>query len=302
MAQHHHHGTANERSLKWAIFLNVLITLSQVIGGLWISSMALITDALHNFMDVAALIISLVAIQLSKKPQSLKRSFGYKRAETVAALINSISIVVVAIIILAESARRLQSPEMIPINGMIVVYLAGLGVLVNGFSAALLHRGSKESMNMRSAFLHLLSDTLFSVAVAGGGLCIHYLGIYWIDSVLSVIIALYLIYSSWPVISRGLKIIMQFSPDRVDVRRIKEEVERLEGIINLHHVHVWELDEHRIHLEAHVEMEPELNLKEVCGILRKADSLLRDEFNISHSTLQPESGRCENQDLLHEDH
>lgn len=216
-----------------------------------------------------------------------------------ASLINSISIVVVAVVILVESIIRLLEPVSDPINATIVIWLAGVAILVNGLSAYLLHSGSKHSMNMRSAFLHLISDTLFSLAVLIGGLMILYYDVFWIDSVLSILIALYLIYTAFPLIKRCVKIIMQFAPQSIDLERIKVQVEKMEGVKNIHHVHIWELDEHDIHFEGHVEMNEELTLKQVCEVLRKIETLLKEEHQIAHITLQPESGRCESSDFIH---
>ena len=291
MAHTHAHPNPHSKNLGLAIALNIGITALQIVGGIVISSMALLTDALHNSMDVAALIISLAAIKLANRPSSNQHTFGYKRAETLASLINAITIVVVALIILFESTSRLFR-EHEPIQGEVMVWLAGIAVFINGFSAWLLYKGSKESLNMRSSFLHLVSDTLFSVAVVIGGLCIMFFQVYWIDSVLSLLIGLYLLYSSWPLISRGTRIIMQFSPPELDLEAVGKYVCSIEKVVNIHHIHVWELDEHKTHLEAHVELVKELTFSEVCAKLEEVESILKKEFNIVHVTLQPESGSC----------
>ena len=292
MAHNHSHNHSTQtKNLGIAIGLNVVITFIQLVGGVIISSMALLTDALHNFMDVAALVISLAAIQLAKKPSDNQHSFGYKRAETLAAFINSLAIVVVALLILFESSRRLLG-EQHEVQGNVMVWLAGVAILINGFSAWLLHKDSSNNMNIRSAFLHLVSDTLFSAAVLFSGLGIIFFKIYWLDSVLSVVIALYLIYSSLPLLKKSARIIMQFSPREIDVEEIVLKVSKLSKVVNIHHIHVWELDEHQTHLEAHVEFAEDLSLKEVNQSLMEISKLLKIDFGIQHVTLQPEYQEC----------
>lgn len=287
-----------ESRLRWVILLNVVITVSQVIGGYIANSMALISDAMHNFSDVAALVISLFAILLAKKEPTFSKSFGYKRAEVLAAFVNSAVIIAIAIYIMVESIDRLQISSSLEINNDIVIWLAGLAIIGNGLSVAFLARDAKHSMNMKSAFLHLLSDTLFSVAVLGGGLAMKYYGIAWVDGVLSILIGIYLVASSWRLLWESTKILLQFVPKGIDIPLLVKEVEKLEEVKNIHHIHVWQLDEYTVHLEAHVDLREDIAVSKTYPIQLKIEDLLNQHFSIHHITLQFEHGLDESKNLI----
>ncbi|WMN12227.1 cation diffusion facilitator family transporter [Marivirga salinae] len=287
-----------ESRLKWVILLNVIITVSQIIGGIVGNSMALISDAMHNFSDVAALTISLVAIVLAKKEATYSKSFGYKRAEVLAAFVNSAFIIAVAIYIIVESVQRLQITQTLEINNDLVIWLAGIAIIANGLSVVFLAKDAKNSMNMKSAFLHLLSDTLFSVAVLGGGLAMKYYGVTWVDGVLSILIGVYLIATSWQLLWSSTKILLQFVPEGINIPLLVKEVEQLKEVKNIHHIHVWQLDEYTIHLEAHVDLKEDLNVSHTHEIQKKIEELLHTNFSIGHITLQFEHGLEENKKLI----
>jgi cobalt-zinc-cadmium efflux system protein len=287
-----------ENRLKWVILLNVIITASQIVGGIVGNSMALISDAMHNFSDVAALVLSLVAIILAKKEATYSKSFGYKRAEVLAAFVNSAVIIGVAVYLIIESTQRLQITQSLDINNDIVIWLAGVAIIANGLSVWFLAADAKNSMNMKSAFLHLLSDTLFSAAVLGGGLAMKYYGLTWVDGVLSILIGIYLIATSWQLLWSSAKILMQFVPEGINIPVLVEEVEKLNEVKNIHHIHVWQLDEYTIHLEAHVDLREDLNVSETHDIQQKIENLLHTNFSIGHITLQFEHGLHENKKLI----
>src|SRR5690554_6629311 len=275
-----------EGRLKWVILLNVVITASQLVGGILGNSMALISDAMHNLSDVAALIISLVAIILAKKEATYSKSFGYKRAEVLAAFVNSAAIIAVAVYIIVASIQRLQITNDLKINNDLVIWLAGIAIIANGLSVLFLVKDSKHSMNIKSVFLHLLSDTLFSVAVLGGGLAMKYYSVTWVDGVLSIIIGIYLIATSWQLLWASTKILLQFVPEDIDIPKLVAEVEELEEVKNIHHIHVWQLDEYTIHMEAHVDLKEDLDVSQTHAIQVKIERLLHTKFSIGHITLQ----------------
>jgi cobalt-zinc-cadmium efflux system protein len=287
-----------ENRLKWVILLNVIITVSQIVGGIVGNSMALISDAMHNFSDVAALIISLIAIVLAKKAATYSKSFGYKRAEVLAAFINSAVIIAVACYIIVESVQRLQISREIEINNDLVIWLAGIAIVANGLSVWFLAKDSKHNMNMKSAFLHLLSDTLFSAAVLGGGLAIKYYGVTWVDGALSILIGIYLIITSWKLLWKSAKILLQFVPEGIDIPQLIKKVEELNEVENIHHIHVWQLDEDTVHFEAHVDLSEDLNVSRTHEIQEKIKDLLHSNFSIGHITLQFEHGLHEDRKLL----
>ncbi len=228
---HHHHVHASDlrgRNLLISILLNLLITVAQVIGGLISGSLSLISDALHNLSDVVSLVISYVATIFSKKSASLKRTFGYKRAEILAAFVNSATLVIVAVILIIEAIKRFSAP--IEIESNIVIWLSLLGILANGLSVLILRKDAKVNMNMRSAHLHLFTDMLASFAVLIGGLLMKYFSMFWVDSVLTLIIAIYLIYVGYELLKQSYKVLMLFTPDEIQIQSIVKEVQVLDMV------------------------------------------------------------------------
>lgn len=270
------------------IALNVVITVAQVIGGLVSGSLSLLSDALHNASDVLALVISWVAQRLSKRPYSERHTFGFKRAEIIAAVINTASLLAISALLVIEAVQRLGEP--VAIDAGWVIALAGLGILVNGGSMLLLARGADENMNLRSAYLHMLADTLTSVAVLIGGVLMWLWQIWWIDSLLSIGIAVYLVYASWGLLVQTLRVLMQFTPPELELAEIEAAVCALPEVDNLHHVHAWQLNDSEIHFEAHVELANDLRLSEVQRVLREIEALLGERFGVNHVLLQPEFG------------
>ena len=294
MGHHHHHDTSG-MNLGITILLNVGITVTQVIGGIISGSMALLSDAAHNFSDVLALIISWIAKKLTGKEQTISRTFGYKRAEIFAAFINSATLIIIAVILATEAVERLINPQ--PVTADIVIWLAGLSIILNGLSVLLIKKGSKESINIKSAYLHLFTDMLTSIAVLAGGFAMKYLNWYWLDGILSIAIAAYLIYSSWEIFADTLKIMMQFTPKSVDLKKIALQIQSVEGIKNIHHIHVWQLDEHEIIFEAHVDLEKDIKISEFEIVLREIEIILNNH-NISHLNIQPEFEVEDNKELI----
>jgi len=290
---HHHHNTG--KNLGLTVLLNLFITVAQVIGGIISGSMALLSDAAHNFSDVLSLIISWVAKRLSGKTRTLAQTYGYKRAEIFAAFVNSTTLIVIAGIIIKEAIGRFFHP--VEVQGNLVIYLAALSILINGLSVLLVKKDAKESMNIRSAYLHLFTDMLTSIAVLIGGLVIKYLGWTWIDSTLSLLIAIFLIYSSWTIIKDSLKILMQFTPSTIDIEKIATKLQSISGVKNLHQIHVWQLDEHEIIFEAHVDVEDDILISSFEKILYDAGEIL-SKFQIHHFNLQPELNMKDDKDLI----
>ncbi|MCT4602673.1 MAG: cation diffusion facilitator family transporter [Marinifilum sp.] len=296
----HDHGNLKGRNLGIAILLNVGITVSQVIGGFASGSLALLSDALHNFSDVLALVISWIASKLTGRKQTARQTFGYKRAEILAALINAVSLIVIAFFLLKEAIERLGNPQ--DIQSGIVMILGGLSIVLNGLSVLLVMKDARDNINMRSAYLHLLSDMVSSVAVVLGGLAMYLWNISWIDSILSIAIALYLVYSSWGLIVESVRIIMQFAPVHVNLDEIQNKLISIDDVENIHHVHVWQLDDKQINFEAHISFIKDLPLSEVNKILHTIEQILHDDFEIGHVTLQPEiNGFCQDDSLVRQE-
>ncbi|MDG1759757.1 MAG: cation diffusion facilitator family transporter [Flavobacteriaceae bacterium] len=291
MGHHHTHQNHGKndtkgRNLVVSIFLNIIITASQVVGGFWSGSLALLSDALHNFSDVLSLIISYIAVKLSRNKASYGKTFGYKRAEIIAAFINASSLVIVAIFLIIEAYKRFISP--VEVAADLVIWFSLLGIVANGFSVLLLKKDANDNMNMKSAYIHLFSDMLASVAVLIGGLLMRYFSLFWIDPLLTLIIALYLVYMGYDLIVDATRILMLFTPSYINLKALQADVSDISPVKNLHHLHVWQLNEVEVHLEAHIEFYKNLNLKEFDTVLVQIESLLLDKYGINHVTLQPE--------------
>ncbi|WP_439184445.1 cation diffusion facilitator family transporter [Carboxylicivirga taeanensis] len=288
MEQHHHHHDLKGRSLLLTIGLNMAITIVQVAGAFFTKSLSLLTDALHNFSDVMALVISYIANKLSKRDYSAQKSYGYKRAEILAAFLNAATLLVISGILIYEAIERFLAGSTTAIDGQMVAWLAGFSIVANGLSVLLVKRHAADNMNMRSAYLHLFSDMLSSVAVLAGGLLMHFYQIHWIDSLLSVFIALYLIVASWKLLIKTLGVLMQFTPPSIDIEKLSQEIAKIEGIENIHHVHIWQLNDTELHLEAHLDLTENRSVMSANELMKKANALIAEQFGIHHCTFQAE--------------
>ena len=296
---HHSHGNLKGTNLLISIFLNILITIAQVFGGIISGSLALLSDALHNFSDVISLIISYIANRLSKKKASLNKTFGYKRAEILAAFINASTLIIVAILLVIEAVERFQNPQVI--ESALVIWLSTIAILGNGFSVLLLKKDADTNMNMKSAYLHLLTDMMASIAVLVGGLLIKFYNVFWVDSVLTFFIALYLIWMGYDLLKSSTKVLMLFTPESVPVNDIITEIINLKAVKNIHHIHVWQLNEMETHFEAHIDFYEDISLSEFDEILHTIEDILNRKFDINHVNIQPEYGKCDDKNLVVQD-
>jgi cobalt-zinc-cadmium efflux system protein len=292
----HHHSEVSGKNLGFAIVLNVGITIAQAIGGIISGSMALLSDAAHNLSDVLSMVISYLANRLARREANEKQTFGFRRSEILAALINSATLIIISVIILFEAVQRLISP--IPVSANTVIYLAIAGILANGVSVLFIRNDSHENMNMRSVYLHLFGDMLTSVAVLLGGLAMKYLQWYWTDSVFSIAIAVYLLYMSWGILRTSLRIIMQFTPEEIDIQKIAKAIENITGVKNIHHVHVWQINEHDLMFEAHIDMAEDIKVSNFETVLKEIRQLLK-QHGINHSTIQPEFSVDDNKQIIY---
>ncbi len=302
MGHQHHHSHSHRvdgKNLGISIVLNVVVTIAQIIGGLISGSLSLLSDAVHNFSDVLSLIISFLANRLSKKKASTNRTFGYKRAEIIAAFVNSATLMVVSLFLIVEAIERFLAPQEVASNW--VIWLSILAILVNGFSVLLLKKDASVNMNMKSAYLHLLTDMMASIAVLVGGLLMKFYAIFWIDPLLTLIIALYLIYVGYDLLKESTKVLMLFTPKSIAVQEIVSSICEIKGIKNVHHVHVWQLNEEEIHLEAHVDFKEDIKLSEFDVILEGIEELVYHRHGINHVNIQPEFGKCDTKKIIVQD-
>jgi len=297
MPEHHHHGHEGLTGarLGWTLVLNLLITVVEFAGGLISGSMALVTDALHNLSDVVSLLVSYAAVRAARRPKSLDFTFGWKRAQILAAVLNSSVLVVVALFMIIKAIERFAHPT--DIAGNLMVMIAGLGLVANVVGTLLLKKGAGQNMNIRSSYLHLLSDAVSSAGVILGGIGIMIWHVVWIDPVVTILISLYILRESVLIIWGATDILMMKTPADIDADRIRRAVENVAGVRNLHHVHMWQIDEHDRHFEGHVEME-DMTLARATETLATLENLLADRFGFQHSVLQIETERGHPGDLV----
>jgi cobalt-zinc-cadmium efflux system protein len=296
---HIHKHEVKGKNLVFSILLNLLITLAQIIGGIISGSLALISDALHNFSDVITLIFSLIANKLSRRKASIDHTFGFKRAELIAAFVNAATLIIVALFLIYGAIERFYNPH--AIKSGLVIWMAILGIAVNGISALMLKKDAEHNINMKSAYLHLFTDMLASVAVLVGGLLMKYFGWFWVDSVMTILIAVYLIVVGIDLLKTSTKMLMLFTPEHIDIKEIVREVHKIQGAGKLHHIHVWHLNDEELHLEAHLDCSEDIKMSEFNDLLHQIEQVLFTQFHINHINIQPEFKKEDPKDFIVQD-
>ncbi len=288
----HHHGhhdlsRLNERTLWLALALTGGFTLVEVVAGYMAGSLALISDAAHMFTDSAALAVSLAATRFGRMPADSKRTFGYQRFEILAAAFNAALLFLVAIYILFEAWHRFIEPEPIKADAMLAV--AVVGFIVNLVAARLLHAGSASNLNLKSAYLEVLSDLLGSAGVIAAALAIRFTGHTWIDPLVAVAIGLWVVPRTWVLFKASMNILLEGVPDGLDMDEVRSSILAVPGVCGVHDLHVWAVASHEASLSAHVVVG---NAKDSESALAGVARLLEERFQIRHSTIQVESGDC----------
>ncbi len=279
----HNHSIDNigDRRLGIAIVINLLLTLAQIVGGVISGSLSLIADALHNFSDAASLLIAWGARKIGRQPADHFKTFGYKRAEVIATLINLVTLVLVGLYLVYEALWRIVEPQII--EGWIVVIIASIALVIDVATAVLTFSMSKNSMNIRAAFLHNVSDALASVGVIIAGTLILLYEWYWSDTLLTLMIAAYVLYQASTMLPKTVHILMQGTPDNIIINDVITAMEAVSDVKRIHHVHIWQLDEYNNALEAHVETN---DYKQIEKIKTELKEILQQRFSIGHSTLE----------------
>jgi len=287
MSGHHHHvdPEAGDARVFWAVFVNLALTVAQIIGGLLSGSLALIADAIHNLSDAVSLIIAFAARKIARKPANATMTFGYGRAEIVAALVNYTTLILIGFYLIYEALVRFIYPQ--DIDGWMVVIIAGFALLVDAVTALLTFSLSKQSMNMRAAFLHNAADALGSIAVIIAGFAIILYDWRLIDPLVTLLIAGYILWLSVSEIGAVIHILMLGSPPNLDTHQLIRRLKSVDGVADLHHVHLWQMQEHENAIDAHLVIAPG-HWNEADALKSQVKDLLAKEFAISHSTLEIE--------------
>ncbi|WP_425053740.1 cation diffusion facilitator family transporter [Psychromarinibacter sp. S121] len=298
----HDHGHAHidpdsgDRRVSIAIWANGLLTVAQIVGGILSGSLALIADALHNFSDMASLVIAFAARKIARRPADERMTFGYGRVEIVAALINYTTLILIGFYLIYEGGMRMIDPP--EVQGWTVVILGGVALVVDTLTALLTYSMQKGSVNIRALFLHNLSDALASVAVIVGGSLIILYDMRWVDPAITIGIALYILYLAFTEIGGPIRTLMLGSPPDIDNEAVVEAMRSVDGVSDLHHVHLWQMQEHEAALDCHVVVKAEAwpRIEEIKSAIKKR---LKEEFGINHSSLEfeHEERAHENADL-----
>lgn len=274
---------SNRKAFIVGICLNLVFVLVEIIGGLIYNSMALLTDAGHNASDVASLVLSLAAFWIAKKKSSAVYTYGYKKTTVLAALINSVVLLIAVGILGYESMSRLFKPEMV--KGNVIAWIAGLGIIINGVSAFLFYRHREKDLNVKSAYLHLLTDALVSFGVVAAGIVMTYTGWLWLDPLIGLVIMVIILISTWSLLRDSFKMTIDAVPSGIILEEIKKIILKINHVKSVEHVHVWPLSTTENALTAHVALNEKLSFKEKLNVIEKIKHEL-EHHNIHHSTIE----------------
>ncbi|WP_145859693.1 cation diffusion facilitator family transporter [Pedobacter suwonensis] len=294
----HSHGhapqiTSLNKAFIIGIVLNLTYVLVQIIIGLRINSLSLLSDAGHNFLDVAGLALAMLAFKLSKSKATAKYTYGQKKASILISLLNAVILLISIGAIGYEAIFRFQNPQ--PLPGVTIAIIAAIGIVINGVSAFMFFRDKDRDINVKAAFLHLASDALVSLGLVVGGLIIYYTHLYWIDPLLSLIICTVIIVSTWNLLKDSLRLSLDGVPESIDLEKVKAAVMKTDGVKGFHHVHVWAISTSQNALTGHVVVSGEFSNIQI-GTLKNKIKHELEHLNIQHATLETEVEECENGD------
>lgn len=289
MSDKPHIDQSISRGFGIAIALTAVTLVAEVIGGFWTNSLALLSDAAHVFMDLFALLLSLAAIRLAAFPATDRRTYGWHRAEILASLVNGATLLLIAFGILHEAWGRLLHPEAVKSKEMFII--ATIGLVMNLIAASRLHQHSHDDLNVRSAFLHVVGDAIASVGVIVGGVIMLFTQWYVLDALISVGIVLVIGFGAVRILREALHILLEGVPRNIDLDQVVARMRAVEGVNDIHHLHVWSICSHISALSAHIDIDPEYRLRQG-EIVGEIEQLLEHDFHITHTTLQGECSSC----------
>ncbi|MFC1987946.1 cation diffusion facilitator family transporter [Chloroflexota bacterium] len=296
MADHIHDRALPVASkLRFGIMLTGIILVVEVVGGLLSNSLALLSDAGHVFTDIIALSLSWYGVRQAERPSDARMTFGYHRVGVIIAVVNAISIFAIAGIVFYEAYRRLQQPP--EVNSVLMLSVATVGLGVNVFLAFWLRHEQHANLNVRSAFWHVLGDALASIGVIIGGVIIMLSGWFVVDPIISILIGLIIIVSAWRILKEGLSVLLEATPQPVDVPEMIKTLNEIAGVKDLHDIHVWSISPEVYAMSCHVLID-DISISQAAGIRQKIEDVLRQQFHIEHTVLQMECQNCGCEDLF----
>lgn len=288
---HSHESELHGRKLLWVTAINAGIMVLEIVGGVLSNSLALLSDAVHKLGDGFSLVLAYLANRVGRREADYKNTFGYKRIEILAALFNALLLVGICVFLIVEAWERFQHPE--PVRGGLMLVVALVGLVADWFCVLILQKNKGENINVKAAYLHLLGDTLSSVAVIAGGLAIVLGGWEWVDPAITAVVCLYLIVLTWGVVRESVDILMQAVPRGLDLDEIQSTLESLPEVADIHHMHLWRLNDDKLYFESHVNLAENIDIQQINTIRQALESLLNDRFGITHTTLQFEYDACD---------
>jgi cobalt-zinc-cadmium efflux system protein len=286
---HHHHDGATGRTLGWSAAATVIFVAIELGAGFRAHSLALLSDAGHNFTDALALLLAWFGFYLQSRPADETRTYGYHRAGVLCAFVNALTLVALSAWIIYEAITRLRQPEEVSANIMLVV--AAIGLLLNGGVMLALRQASRHDINVRSAFLHMLGDALGSAAIIGGAIAIQYTGWVRLDPALSIVIAALVVWTAWDIIRESLNILLEGLPRGLRLGDVTSGMCEIEGVLDVHDLHIWSLGSSTHALSCHVLIE-DVPPSASDAVLKRLNDMLSDRFHIAHTTVQFEHASC----------
>jgi cobalt-zinc-cadmium efflux system protein len=283
---HHHNHEGSGKRLLQTFFINIFITVVEIIGGILSGSLSLLSDALHNAGDALSVMLSYIAFRLSKKSTSPAKTFGYKRIEILAVLFNTVLLIVILVYLFYEVFQRFSHPAEVKTGIMAGVALAA--VLANGLSVLLLKGNAEENINVKSTYLHQLGDTLSSFAVVIGGILIYFFQVVWIDPLLTILIGIYILKETYDLLMQAVNILMQAAPTTVDLSLVETELKAITSVKGIHDIHVWSLNDRENYFDCHIEVMDNMPMHETDNLRKQIDNVLKSKFDIQHTVIQIE--------------
>jgi len=295
MSSHEHHHSGE--NLLISALLNLIIAVIEIAGGIFSNSLSLLSDALHNFTDSISVFLAFLANKFGNKQADIEKTFGYKRIEIIAALINSVAMIIICFYLFYEAVRRLIHPERV--EGKLMLIIAVVCFLSNLLAVIILKKDSHNNLNFKAAYLHLLGDTLTSLVVIGGAAVIFYFNIYWVDPFATLLVSVYILKEALVILKEAYQILMQSAPVNLDLTALKKRLETISEIENIHHIHAWNLTDTKMYFECHVDLRDDYRLSQTDSIANRMRKILKEEFGFEHLTVQFEFNCCGDKRLIH---
>ena len=293
----HHNGNMSDTKFAVVTALNAIITIVEFVGGIVSGSLGLISDAFHNMEDTLSIVLSFVAHLIGKKDNNERQTFGYQRAEILAAFVNSAILIAITIVLIIEGIQRLGHPQ--KIDGGIMLIVSIVGLAANLFSMLLMEADSHHNLNIKATFLHMAADTLSSVGVIIAALLIKFFNWMWADPVLTLITAAWIMKESYGVIKQTVSILMEAAGPNIDLPQVQQTLMQIPDIVNVHHVHLWRIDEHLVAFDAHINVRSNETIEQLEELYQRIEQLLKEKYGINHVTLQAECQRGINEHLVY---